>query len=196
MFDRCASVRALQIAIFCKEPRCERDDVHSCNIRGNDQSYCLQISLKLPPVRMKSGAPTSVTGLLCVDTTFPFSHLWAGDTSGQLTVWHVPATGLGFVPAFTVKAHNDAINNLVHTHRHAISISDDGFISFYDLFNFDRIRTIDIMEWCNYRGLLLRPDIARKIKSAHLQEDHEAGGNMVLGTSYGDIIMLRLGTTV
>jgi hypothetical protein len=145
---------------------------------------------------MNSGAPTSVSGLICVSTTFPFSHLWAGDTSGQITVWHVPQYGLGFIPAFTVKAHNGAINDLVNTQRHAISISDDGYISFYDMFNFDRVRTIDIMEWCNYRSLLERPDIHRKIKCVSLQENEETGGNLVVGTSYGDIIMLRLGTTV
>ena len=170
--------------------------MHGCNIRGNDQSYCLQISLKLPPVTMGSGAPTSVSGLLCVDTTFPFSHLWAGDTSGQLTVWHVPEHGLGFMPAFTVKAHNGSINNLVNTHRHIISVSDDGCISFYDMFNFDRVRTIYVMEWCLYRNLLERPDVSRKIKAVHLQENFVTGGNLVLGTSYGDIIMLSLGTTV
>lgn len=185
-----------QIAIFCKEARCEREDVHGCNIKGHDQSYCLQLSLKLPPVHMSSGAPASVTGLICPNTYVPFSHLWAGDSSGQLTVWHVPEIGLGFMPAFTVKAHEGAINNLVHTQRHAISISDDGYIVFYDLFNFDRVRTIDIMEWSNYAGILQRPDVHRKIKSAHLEENAYSGGNLVLGTNYGDIIMLSLGTTV
>lgn len=145
---------------------------------------------------MLSGAPASVLGLICVDTAFPFSHLWAGDSTGQLTVWHIPQVGLGFMPAFTVKAHNSAINNLVHTHRHAITISDDGFLSFYDLYNFDRVRSLDLMEWCVYRNLLERPDIPRKIKSIHLQENTITGGNMVIGTSYGDIIMFSLGTTV
>ena len=185
-----------QIAIFCKEPRCEREDVHGCNIRGHDQSYCLQLSLKLPPVLMASGNPASVTGLLCTDTYVPFSHLWAADSSGQLTVWHVPESGLGFLPAFTVKAHEGAINNLVNTQRHAITISDDGYIVLYDLFNFDRVRTINIVEWSNFVGILQRPDVPRKIKSAHLEENYSTGGNLALGTNYGDIIMLSLGTTV
>lgn len=170
--------------------------MHGCNIKRNDQSYCLQISLKLPPIMMNSGAQSSVTGLICTSTHFPYSHLWAGDTSGQLTVWHVPEVGLGFMPAFTVKAHNGAINDLKNTQRHAITISDDGLIIFYDLYNFDRVRTIDILEWSLYRGLLERPDILRKIKSAHLEENYVTGGNLVLGTSYGDIIMLKLGTTI
>lgn len=170
--------------------------MHGCNIKGHDQSYCLQLSLKLPPVQMSSGAPASVTGLICTNTYVPFSHLWAGDSSGQLTVWHVPEIGLGFMPAFTVKAHEGAINNLVHTQRHAISISDDGYIVFYDLFNFDRVRTMDIMEWSIYAGILQRPDVHRKIKSAHLEENAYSGGSLVLGTNYGDIIMLSLGTTV
>lgn len=95
-----------------------------------------------------------------------------------------------------MKAHNGAINDLKCTQRHAITISDDGFIIFYDLYNFDRVRSIDILEWCIYRSLLERPDILRKIKSVHLEENFETGGNLVLGTSYGDIIMLKLGTTV
>jgi hypothetical protein len=170
--------------------------VHSCNIRGNDQAYCLQLSLKLPPIQMPSGAPTAVTGLICSDTFYPYSHLWAGDSSGQLTVWHVPQEGLGFMPAHTVKAHNAAISNLVCTQKHAISISDDGYIIFFDLISFDRVRSLDIMEWSSYRGLLGRPDINRKLKCISLEENQTSGGNMAIGTSYGDIIMLPLGTTI
>ena len=185
-----------QIGIFCKLPFCEREDVHSCNIRGHDPSYCMQVNLKLPPIQMTSGAQSSVTGLICVSTYYPYSHLWATDSSGQLTIWDVPQYGLGFHPAHTEKIHDGAINNLVHTQRHAITISDDGMISLFDLYSFARVRTIDIMEWGNYRNLLERPDVRRKIKSVHLEEDHVNGGNMVLGTSYGDIIMLKLGVTV
>mmetsp|Transcript_3604 Transcript_3604/g.5616 ORF Transcript_3604/g.5616 Transcript_3604/m.5616 type:complete len:595 (-) Transcript_3604:1566-3350(-) len=184
------------VAVFCKTPHCEREDVHTCNIKGNDQSYCLQISLKLPPITVKSGAPASVTGLICVDIDFPFSHLWAADSSGQLTIWHVPETGLSFIPAHTVKAHEGPINNLLHTHTHAITISDDGYVVFFNMVSFDRIRSLNILEWSVEYDLIKRPDIRRKVKCAHLQEDHENGGNMVVGTSYGDVIMLRLGTTV
>jgi hypothetical protein len=174
---------------------------------------------------VKSGAPASVTGLICVDIDFPFSHLWAADSSGQLTIWHVPETGLSFIPAHTVKAHegnatftastyffinfncfeiNDyhttciigPINNLLHTHTHAITISDDGYVVFFNMVSFDRIRSLNILEWSVEYDLIKRPDIRRKVKCAHLQEDHENGGNMVVGTSYGDVIMLRLGTTV
>jgi WD40 repeat protein len=191
-----AGTSAATVAVFCKLSKCERDDIHTCNIPGANQSYCLQLSLKLPPITLKSGNPAAVTGLICVDVSFPFSHLWAADSSGQLTVWHVPESGLGFIPAHTVKAHDGPINNLVHTHKHAISISDDGYVVLMDLTTFDRIRAVNVVEWASLCGLLERPDIGRKIKCVSLQEDHEYGGMMAVGTSYGDIIMLRLGTTV
>jgi hypothetical protein len=49
-----------------------------------DQSYCLQLSLRLPPLTMASGVPVSVTGLICSDTYYQaFAYLWATDNSGR-----------------------------------------------------------------------------------------------------------------
>jgi len=49
-----------------------------------DQSYCLQLSLRLPPLIMASGVPVSVTGLICSDTYYQaFAYLWATDNSGM-----------------------------------------------------------------------------------------------------------------
>ena len=188
--------------MFCKLPICERDDIHACNIPDADKSYCLQLTLKLPAIQMASGAPTSVTGLLCTGYNHSFTHLWASDSSGQLTIWHVPPSGLDFVPAYTVKAHKKAITSITNTFRHVISISDDGFVKFYDVVTFAKIRSVNVLEWCVYRGLLLdsRPDIPRRLKSVHLRESWAvsggAAGTMAVGTNYGDVVMFSLGTTV
>lgn len=190
-----AGTTSAMVAVFCKHNHCERDDVHTCYIPDKDQSYCLQLTLKLPPISMDSGAAATVTGLLCVEMSGVWSHLWAGDSTGQLTIWYVPEEGLGFMPAHTVKAHYGAINNVVRTYKHAITISDDGFVIFFDLARFDRVRSIDIGFWSNYRQLIARPDIERRIKCTHLQENYETGGTLVLGTSYGEIVVLSLGTT-
>ena len=185
------------VAVFSKNNICERDDVHTCYIPDKDQSYCLQITLKLPPITLPSGSPTGVTGLLCSSAYHQkYAHLWAGDSSGQLTIWYIPEQGLGFIPAHTVKAHYGAINNVISTHKHAVTISDDGFIVFFDLVRFDRVRSIDVRFWADYRQLLIRPDIERRIKCAHLEENYETGGTLVLGTSYGEVVALSLGTTV
>ena len=187
-----------QIAIFCKRPICEREDIHSCNIPDKDKAFCLQLTLKLPEILMASGACTTVTGLLCTGLNYAFTHLWASDSSGQLTVWNVPSVGLDFTPAHTVKAHAKAINAMTNTYRHIITVADDGVVKFFDVVNFAKIRSVNVLEWCLYRGLLLdhRPDIARRLKCVHLVENHAEGGTMVVGTSYGDVIMFSLGTSV
>eukprot|EP01037_Dinobryon_pediforme_P020572 gene20572-21238_t len=93
----------------------------------------------------------------------------------KLTVWTVPQEGLDFQPAHTVKAHASAINKLVSTWRHCISIS---------------VRRIDICEWAGYRHLLIRPHVPRKIKCVHLYEDAVNGGMLAAGTSFGDVVVL------
>jgi hypothetical protein len=186
------------IAVFSKTTLCERDDIHACNIPNADRAYCLQLTLKLPATRMESGAPCSVTGLLCTGLNYALDHLWASDSSGQLTIWYVPEEGLDFVPAYTMRAHQKAITSLVNTYRHVISISDDGCVKFFDHTTFALVRSVDVLEWCVYKGLMLdaRPDIARRLKCVALQENFTSGGTMAVGTSYGDVVIFALGTTV
>jgi hypothetical protein len=38
--------------------------------------------------------------------------------------------------------------------------------------------------------------VDRKLKSCHLVEDRERGGTLLVGTSYGEVVALSLGTTV
>ncbi len=145
---------------------------------------------------MSSGNQPVVSGLLCPKIGPEFPTLWAGDTTGQLTIWYVPQEGLEFSPAYTVKAHQGSINQLVNTWRHIISIGDDGVVILHDVISFAKVRSVNLMEWCGYQNLLVNPHISRKLKSAHLQENYEHGGQLVIGSSYGDIIALSLGTTI
>lgn len=158
--------------------------------------YCLQISLKLPPNVTASGNPPSVTGLVCTKIGNEFPTLWATDSSGQMTIWYVPSVGLEFQPAYTVKAHRGPITQLVKTWRHMITIGDDGTVKLFDMLTFVRIRTIDVMSMCLERNLFVAPNIHRRLKSASVYENYSTGGYLAVGTSYGDVVMLPLGTTV
>lgn len=84
----------------------------------------------------------------------------------------------------------------MRTYKHAITIFDDGFVIIYELARFYQIRSIDVRYWAVDKQLLVRPDIHRRIKCAHLEEDHENGGTLALGTSYGEVVVLSLGTTI
>jgi hypothetical protein len=182
--------------VFNKEPHCERDDIHLCSVRGYDPSYCLQVTLRLPPKKMPSGNPPSVTGLICPQIGPEFPTLWAADSTGQLTIWYIPLKGLEFTPAYTVKIHNGMINDMKKTWRHIITIGDDGYILLHDVLSFHKIRSVQIMEWSIDRNLLGNAHIERKLKALHVEENYDTGGQLVIGTSYGDVIALSLGTTV
>lgn len=147
---------------------------------------------------MESGSPTTVTGLICAGPNYALTHLWASDSTGQITIWYVPEYGLEFIPAYTVTAHKRSINSLVNTYRHAITISDDGFLKMFDLQTFALIRQVDVLDWSIYKGLMsnIRTDIPRRLKCIHLKEDSTNGGVMVIGTNYGDVMVFSLGTTV
>ena len=40
------------ISIFSKFNHCDREDVHACTAPGADKTYCLQLSLMLPPIKV------------------------------------------------------------------------------------------------------------------------------------------------
>jgi hypothetical protein len=185
-----------QVAVFNKHPFCEREDIHLCTAKNIDPSYCLQVTLRLPNKKMASGNVPAVTGLLCPQIGPEFPTLWATDTTGQMTIWYVPQQGLEFNPAYTVKAHQGAINQLTKTWRHVITIGDDGFVILHDVLTFARIRSVNVMEWAGARNLLMNPTIPRKLKSVHLEENYDTGGQLVIGTSYGELVLISLGTTV
>jgi hypothetical protein len=43
--------------------------------------------------------------IVCAGYNFSYTHLWAGDSHGQITVWHIPEEGLWFAPAKSWRAH-------------------------------------------------------------------------------------------
>lgn len=191
-----AGTSSAQICIFSKFDRCERDDIHGCNTPKADKTYCLQVILKLPPLLMSSGQPAPVTALRCTGYDYTFTHLWAADATGQLTVWFVPEEGIEFLPAKTWKGHRVAVTAMAPTWKHMCTVGDDGVLLLYELDTLALIRRMDLREWCNAKGLLPRPDIPRRIKCIDIQEDQESGGMMVVGTNYGDIIVMSIGRYV
>ena len=191
-----AGTSAAQVCVMTKFDQCERDDVHGCNTPGADKSYCLQVTLKLPPLLMTSGQPPAVTAMKCTGYDYTFTHLWAADATGQLTVWFVPDYGIEFQPAKTWKGHKGSVNALASTWKHMVTVGDDGILLLYELDTLVLVRRLDVQEWCNFRNLLPRPDIPRRMKSICIQEDQESGGMMVLGTNYGDVIVMSIGRYV
>jgi len=111
-------------------------------------------------------------------------------------VWFVPEEGLEFLPAKTWKAHKGAINAMSATWKHMITISDDGFLLLYELDSLHLIRRLNVLEWCSFKGLISRPDIPRKLKCIDVVEDQEEGGMMVVGTQYGDVVVMSIGRLV
>ena len=95
-----------------------------------------------------------------------------------------------------VKVHDGAINQFVSTYRHLISAGDDGIICFLDLEACVVVRKMDILAEAARRELCLRPDVIRRLKCMSLKEDTEEGGTLAVGTSYGDIFIVGIGTCV
>lgn len=69
-------------------------------------------------------------------------------------------------------------------------------VQLFDVLSFAKIRTIDVQASAVERNLLVAPHIRRRLKCAGVYENYSTGGYLALGTSYGDIIMMPLGTTV
>jgi len=192
-----AGTSQASIAVFNKDnQRCEREDIHSCRVPGYSDAYCLQITLKLPRRYLPSHNLPSVTGIVAPKIGPEFPTLWAGDATGQLTIWYIPDTGLDFAPAHTQKLHEGSITQMTQTWRHMVSIGADSKIILTDVLSFHRIRTIDVMEWSSYKHLLSNEHVLRKLMCVHVQENYDTGGMMVVGTSYGEVVVLPLGTTV
>lgn len=191
-----AGTSAATVLIFSKNNMCERDDVHGCNQPGAYKIHCLQVTLMLPPLRMPSLLPIAVTKLLVTGPFYQMTHLWAADSSGQLTVWQVPQSGIDFKPVKTWKAHKCCITDMMNTWKHCITISDDGNLLLTDLASLRKVRTLNIQEWALRRGILEAPEIKRTLKCSCVREDFDKGGTIVIGTSYGEIVICSIGTCV
>ena len=72
-----------------------------------------------------------------------------------------------------------------------ISIGDDGNMILHELGSLIWRRLN--FTWC--ANIMLRPDIPRRLKCMSIVENYE-GGNMVVGTNYGDIFVISIGREV
>ena len=99
--------------------------------------------------------------------------------------------GLDFIPTKTWKAHDGAIEQMKSTWKHMISIGDDGNMILHELGSLIMQRRLNFNEWC--ATIMPRPDIQRRLKCMSIVENYEEGGNMVVGTNYGDVFVISIG---
>jgi hypothetical protein len=197
---------------------CERDDVHNCLVaveeapkgasevgvvkdgspEAVDRAFCLQIILRLPAVTDGSGNVPAVHTILCNGPDNTRSNIFAGDSTGRLTIWKLPTSGLDFEPVKSWKPHKRALIDMKCTNRHLLTAGEDGCIVIHTLQTFSKIRTINILDWAIDRGLIYDEStkLPRMLSSMFLSEDHENGGSLVVGTSYGEIVVLGIGTHI
>lgn len=206
--------------IFSLHSVCERDDVHNCwsgvedsqnktdeigIVREDkesaiDRSFCLQITLRLPFVQSENedGNSSCVCTILCSGPNYQQSHLFTGDSSGRLTIWELPQVGLDFQPVKTWRPHKRRLSDMKSTYKHLITIGEDGLIVFHDLVSFNRIRTINFLDWAIHKQLIAdgSEGIPRGLTCMSLVENFETGGSLVVGTSYGELSVIGIGTHV
>jgi hypothetical protein len=207
--------------VFALHSVCERDDIHNCwsgveesqnhidevgIVREKkkelavDRSFCLQITLRLPFIQTENedGRPACVCTILCGGANYQQSHLFAGDTSGRLTIWEIPEEGLDFRPVKTWRPHKRRLSDMKATYKHLITIGEDGLIVFHDLVSHHRIRTINFLEWALEKELVKdgSEGIPRSLTCMALKEDFENGGSLVVGTAYGELSAIGIGTHV
>lgn len=149
---------------------------------------------------MKNGNLAVVSCLLCTGYNYCHSHLWAGDSTGQITIWSIPTIGLEFQPEKTWKCHQGSVNAMMNTWTNVFTIGDDGFLFVYNIISFAKIRSINLLDWCIQKSLFhnnpIRSDVFRRLKSMDIKEDSQTGGTCIVGTSYGDIIVMNIGTDI
>ena len=204
--------------VFSLHNICERDDVHNCLVaveeapkgadnvgvvkdgspEAVDRAFCLQIILRLPSVSDGGGNIPSINTIICSGASHTRSHLFAGDSTGRLTIWKIPSSGLDFAPEKTWKPHKRGLVDMKHTANHLITAGEDGCIVLHSLDKFAKIRNINILDWAVDRGLVFDESskLPRMLTCMCLVEDHDNGGTLVVGTSYGELIVLGIGTHI
>eukprot|EP00603_Paraphysomonas_imperforata_P013153 CAMPEP_0114478068 /NCGR_PEP_ID=MMETSP0104-20121206/15752_1 /TAXON_ID=37642 ORGANISM="Paraphysomonas imperforata, Strain PA2" /NCGR_SAMPLE_ID=MMETSP0104 /ASSEMBLY_ACC=CAM_ASM_000202 /LENGTH=221 /DNA_ID=CAMNT_0001653163 /DNA_START=234 /DNA_END=895 /DNA_ORIENTATION=- len=207
------------IMVFSKYNVCEREDIHNCLVAVDEQvdeigeigrvvdpnigevidrKWCLQLTLRLPNTKDAADITPTVNVVLCAGPKKSGDLLHCADSTGRHTMWRVPDKGLDFVPVKTHLPHTKAITVMKNTDTHLITASDDGMIVLMDLIQFTCIRRIDVLEWALDKELIKddSTDIPREIKCMHLLEDPVNGGTMSIGTNYGEVMLIDIGTTV
>ena len=204
--------------VFSLHNICERDDVHNCLVaveqapkgpeeigvvhdgspESVDRAFCLQIILRLPAVQDSSGNSPAVHSMLCCGLNASKSHLYAGDSTGRLTIWEIPETGLDFAPVKSWRPHRQALIDMRHTYKHLLTAGEDGNVVIHSLEKFSKIRSINILDWAIDRGLIYNESqrLPRMLTCMYLAEDSENGGSLAVGTSYGEIVVLGIGTHI
>ena len=131
------------------------------------------------------------------DPNYKNLRLYAGDNTGQLTIWTIPEFyGIDYRPVMTKKIHNGPVNKITNTDNYLITLGDDGVILFFVLESMTKMKSLDVMKWANKSGIAEAPHVKRKIKSVEIEQDDEKGGTMVIGTSFGDLFILYTGFTI
>jgi len=204
--------------VFSTTNVCEREDVHDClvaveeppkstegvgvvkkdKVDSVDKSLCLQINLRLPDVKDESGGPPGVTSLTCSGPHGLQSYLFAGDTTGRLTIWNIPDVGLEFSPAKSWKPHKRAIADMKTTYSHLITAGYDGMVMIFNLETLLKVRSINVLEWAIHKELVPPEFVSlpRMVTCMHVEEDYENGGSCIVGTSLGEIIVMSIGVNI
>ena len=207
------------IQVYSKTDVCERTDIHNCLVSVNDRvddtaeigrvidpksldhvdrKWCLQLTLRTPNTKDFADITPQVNFVLVTGPNFTDDQLHCADSTGRHTMWRIPDKGLEFIPIKTHTPHTKGITGMRNTRRHLVTASEDGTIVFMDLTLLTQIRRIDVLHWCLDKGLITddSENIPREIKCMHLMVDENNGGTLSVGTSYGEVMLMDIGTTV
>lgn len=133
---------------------------------------------------------------MCAGPMYSLTEIWAADSIGRLTLWKVPETGYDYAPIRSWQAHHEqSINCLKNTWKHAITAGDDGFIMLHDLISYERIRALDLTFVAVDYGLIYRSNnVTRRIKTMSIINcTPEAPGSVVVGCNTGEIYVFPVG---
>jgi len=104
---------------------------------------------------------------------------------------------MNYQPYHTSHVHRGQLRTLASTWKHVVSGGDDGKFILHELTTLTRIRSVDVVSWSMYRGLLdIPPLVPRRIKYIHILENFKDGGTMCVGTSVGEVAICSIGSNV
>ena len=205
------------IFVFAKHDECERNDLHACSTPGSKKIGCLQVALRLPgSIRTTSGMPATVVCLeatrtdpdydygtiedydpddpLSKDPNYANMRLYAGDVTGQMTVWAVPEFyGIDYRPILTRKLHDGSLNKITTTRSHLVTLGDDGVCMIMALQSMVKVRKVDVHLEAMRQGFTASERVKRKLKCVTIHYDSDGSGTMIIGTSFGDVYVFPLG---
>ena len=132
-----------------------------------------------------------------VDPNYANVRLFAGDITGQLTVWSVPEfVGIDYRPILTRPMHHGPLNVIQETNAHIVTLGDDGFVNILAKASLIRVKHMDLHKAALAQGFTEAERVLRKLKSIEIHYDSGGSGTMIVGTSFGDVYVLPLGFTL